>query len=80
MNDKEMGIKSVKELQYREYLNNKLESTSHVCVGADNNDDIDITDSHVKERATSNLPHRTCTKFFRLHYMHSECIHHISST
>jgi hypothetical protein len=61
-----------------DYLNNKLESTSYICIAADNNHNVDIADSHIKERATTNLPHRTCTKFFGLHYMHPESIDHIS--
>lgn len=60
------------------YLNDKLESTGHIRVAVDNNHNVDIANSHVKERATPNLPHRTCTEFFCLHYMHSEGIHHIS--
>ena len=33
-----------------QYLNNKLESASDIGVVADNNDNVDITDPHVKER------------------------------
>lgn len=60
------------------YLNNKLECACYISIAADHNDNVYIADSHVKERATSNLPNRACTKFFRLHYMHPKGIHHIS--
>lgn len=67
--------KNVNEVNY---LDNKLESTSYICIAADNNHNVDIADSHIKERAATNLSHRTCTKFFGLHYMHPESINHIS--
>ena len=67
-----------KEQEIFDYLNNKLESTSYISITADNNYDVDIADSHVKERATSNLSHGTSSQFFRLHNVHSECIHHVS--
>ena len=60
------------------YLNDKLEGTSYISIAVDNNHNVDIANSHVKERATSNLPHRTHTEFFCLHYVHFEGIHHIS--
>lgn len=59
------------------YLNNKLESASYVSIAADNDHYVDIADSHIKERATTNLPHRTGTQLFRLHYVHTKGIHHI---
>lgn len=66
-----------KQNEKADYLNNKLESTSYICIAADNDHNVDIADSHIKERATTNLSHRTCTKFFCLHYMDSESINHI---
>lgn len=60
------------------YLNNKLESASYISIAADNYDDVDIADPHVKERTATNLLHRTGTKFFRLHYMRTKSIDHIS--
>jgi hypothetical protein len=77
-----LKAKPKKESNYYEranYLNNKLECTSYISVATDNNHNVDIANSHVKKRATSNLPHRTCTEFFRLHYMQTEGIHHIST-
>ena len=59
-------------------LNDKLERTSDIGIAADNNDDVDIAYSHVKERASADLPNRASPKFFRLHYMCPKCIHHIS--
>ena len=61
------------------YLNNHLESTSNIGIAANNNHNVHIANSHVKERAISNLPNWTSTKFFSLHNMHSECIHHIAT-
>jgi hypothetical protein len=58
------------------YCKHKLESTSYICIASDNNHNVDIADSHIKEKATTNLPHRTRTKFFGLHYMHLESINH----
>lgn len=61
------------------YLNNKLECTRHIGIAADNNHNVDITNSHVKERAAPNLSYRTRAKLLCLHNMHSESIHHVSS-
>ena len=57
-----------------QYLNNKLESASDIGVVADNNDNVDITDPHVKERASTNLPHWASTKLLRLHNMRPKSI------
>ena len=40
-------------------LNNELESTSNISIAADNNDDVDIADTHIDEGAATNLTHRT---------------------
>lgn len=66
------------DLKEKNYLNNKLESTSYISIAADDNYNVHIANSHIKKRATSYLPHRTSTKFLRLHNMHSKCIDHIS--
>lgn len=60
------------------YLNNELECTSYISIAADHNHDVYIANSHVKEGAASNLPHRACPQFFCLHYVHPEGIHHVS--
>jgi hypothetical protein len=77
-----MYLKLNLKKKYKEevdYLNNKFECTSYISIAADNNHNVDIANSHVKERATSNLPHWTCSQFFCLHYMCPEGIHHIST-
>lgn len=61
------------------YLNHKLKGTSDICVAAHNNHDVNIANSHVKERATPNLPNRTSAKFLCLHYMYSESINHVAT-
>jgi len=66
------------KLQVVEYLNNKLESASHIGVIANNNNNVDIADPHVKERASTNLPHRASTELLRLHNMSPKSIYHIS--
>jgi hypothetical protein len=58
------------------YLYYKLENTSYISIGADNDHNVDILDSHIKER-TTDLLHRTSTKFFHLHYIRPKCINHI---
>jgi len=66
------------QVEVVEYLNNKLESASHIGIIADNNNNVDIADPHVKERASTNLPHRASTKLLGLHNMSPKSIHHIS--
>lgn len=41
------------------YLDNKLKCASDISVAANNNNNVNIADSHVKERAASDLAHRT---------------------
>ena len=60
------------------YLNHKLYGTCCIIISTNNNHNIDIADSHVKERASTCLPNMTGFEFLCLHYVCSECIHHIS--
>lgn len=61
----------------KKYLNDEFEGTGNIGIAADNNHNVDIAYSHVEKGATSNLAHRTYTKFFGLHDVRSEEIHHI---
>ncbi len=61
------------------YLNHKLECTSCIGIATDNNDNVDIADAHVQERAATYLAHRTSAQFLGLHDICAECIHHVAS-
>lgn len=61
------------------YLHNELKCAGNISIAANNNDYVDIADPHVKERAAADLSNRTSSEIFRLHYMRSKGIHHIST-
>jgi hypothetical protein len=61
------------------YLNHKLECTSCIGIATDNNDNVDIADAYIQERAATYLAHRTSAQFLGLHNICAECIHHVAS-
>lgn len=61
------------------YLDHEFERRGSISIATDNNHNIHITNSHIEKGASPDLANRTCSHFFCLHDMRSECIDHVTS-